>query len=788
MSRDNKYMRIRKRFYESGAAIAALSFGITGFGYSVTAGAQEAADQAANTQESHYELDVITVTARKRSEGLQDAPISISAFGETAIEQKQIQLISDIAPFTPNLTFENASPISGNSSVAVMFIRGVGQVESIPTVDLGVGLYVDEVYYARSVGGVLDLLDAESVEVLRGPQGTLFGRNTIGGAISIRTKKPQDEFSGSVSMLYGTDNHVLPKASINFPLADNVYVKVSGAYTSQNGYVEKANGQKTGDQGRFSSRAHLRILASETLELNFVTDVTRERTNGAAFVLSDTNATGLYPLNADGTPTPFPQDQKAAVFPFFHNVPLNAPTCAGGPPPSVNPPASPLCYGSHFISAGLDSDASDKQVYSNLDILGFSLQADWDFDGISLKSISSYRETDAQYNLDQDHSPLLIAEVETTSKQWQATQEFQLLGTAYDDRLNWIFGAYFFKEKATSIEHVTFSVVDFRSGGSTDNDSLAGFGQATYDVNDKISITGGLRYTRDVKRFTPDQVVFSSFIGIPPGTPLLPPGQASRTFSKWTPMVNLRYTVNDDLMTYVTYSEGFKSGGYTQRVFPPLPIVPSFEPETVKTIEGGFKSKLADGRVRLNGAVYRTNYNDVQVTVQNISVAPIILNAAKARIWGGELELTALLSQDLIFEAGIGYTNAKYLETAPGSQVTVNDKLIKTPEWSLNAGLAHDFYISDEWMITPRVDWSYRARTENNSINSPQASQPGYHLLHAGVTFNNDESGWSVLARVKNITDERYITGAFSDDISLGMTELVLDRGRQWSVTVRKKF
>ncbi len=743
---------------------------------------------AQESQDTEFILEEIQVTARRRAEGLQEAPISISAFTEQGLEQRQIQVISDIAPFTPALTFENAAPISGNSSVAVMFIRGVGQVESIPTVDLGVGLYVDGVYYARSVGGVLDLLDVERVEVLRGPQGTLFGRNTIGGAISITTKKPDEELSGSASLLYGTDNHFLPRANINLPISDKVFLGVSASYRSQDGYVEKANGQETGDQDRFSGRMHLRMLPSDNLEVNLVADVTRERTNGAAFVLTDTNTNGFYPLFPDGTPTPFPLDQQAAVSPFFHNVVLNGATCAGGPPPVVTPPADPSCYGDHFISPNLDEDASDLFTFSDLDIYGLSLTLDWDLGDLDFKSITAYREVESRYNLDQDHSPLLIADVDSQNDQWQATQEFQLLGASEDNKLNWILGAYFFKEKAVTFEDVTFVVADFRSGGRTDNDSIAGFGQVTYDFTEKLSLTAGLRYTRDEKRFDPEQFVRSTLIGIPAGVPLLPPGEVSRTFDRWTPMVNLRYRWSDDVMTYLTYSEGFKSGGYTQRVFPPLPEVSSFEPEVVKTYEAGFKADFWEGRGRLNGALYTTKYNDVQVTVQDVSVAPIILNAARARIRGGELEMTLALAPGLLFEGGIGYIDAEFQETAPGSQVTTEDRLIKTPKWTTNSSLSYAMELNNGWTATPRVDWSYRSRTENNSINSPQASQPGYHLLSAGLSFDHADSGWSVLARLQNITDERFITGAFSDDISLGSTELVLDRGRQWSVNVRYQF
>ncbi len=756
-------------------------------------------------EEASSGVEEIVVTARKREENLQETPISISAFTTKGIEDRQIQQVLGIAQFTPALTFENAAPISGNSSVAVVFIRGIGQVESIPTVDLGVGLYVDGVYLARSVGGILDLLDPERIEVLRGPQGTLFGRNTIGGAINITTKKPEAGFSGDVSILYGTDNYFIPKASLNLPLSENMFLRVSGAYTNQDGYVKKANGQDTGDKNRLSGRAQLRILASDVLEFNFAVDGTRERTNGAAFVLSDTNASGFYPANPDGSPTPFPDDQKAGLFPFFHNIVFNGATCAGGPPPVVTPPANPQCFGDHYISARLNSDASTKNVFSNLDIFGLSSTIDFDLGPVQLKSITAYRDTKSAYNIDQDHTPLLIAEVDSVMNQWQFTQELQLLGQAFDDRLNYIVGAYYFKEKAETVEEVRFPVVSLRSGGLTNNESLAIFGQATFRATDKLSLTGGLRYTRDDKTFLPVTFVNSSVIGLPPGFPLVaeigpsgpqPAAADTLRFKKWTPMVNATYQWSDDFMTYVTYSQGYKSGGFTQRVFPPVILAPGqtvgdaigFQPENAKVIEGGFKSDLLDRMLRINGSMYRTNYTGVQVTVQNTSVAPIILNAARARIWGGELEITAVPTDGLTLEANLGYINAKFLEVGANSQVLVTDKLLKTPKWTVSAGIAYEIQTGSDWTVTPRVDFSYRARTENNAINSPQVSQPGYSLLDAGLLIENESNGWSLLGRARNLTNKKYITGAFSDDINLGLTEVVRDRGREFTVTLRKKF
>lgn len=805
---DSRIVRTKnfRRVLCHGAALAALLSPQIAFAEESEAQADQSNDQVAPDRSGN---EVIVVTARKREENLQDTPISITAFSEGGLESRQIQKVSGVAQLTPALTFEEAAPISGNSAVAVLFIRGIGQVESIPTVDLGVGLYVDGVYLARSVGGVLDLVDAERIEVLRGPQGTLFGRNTIGGAISITSKKPDEYWSGQGSILYGSDNHVVVKGSLNIPLSDSLFLKTSGAYTLQDGYVSKpANGRDTGDQNRLSLRSHLRATPTDNLEFNLILDATRERTNGAAFVLVDTNVPGLAPVFPDGSPTPFPQDQKAALFPFFFNEAINAGVCGSVPPPPnapfSNPPLIPQCFGQHFVPPGRDTDFSNLNNFSDLDIWGASFTTDLDLGSVQLKSITAYRETTSSYNLDQDHSPLLIAEVLSTNNQWQFTQELQLLGQAFDDRLNYIIGGFYFKEKALTIEDVTFAPVDFRSGGRTNNDSIAGFAQATFEITDALSVTGGIRYTRDQKRFAPNTFVRQNGLGIPVGFPIIAAigsggpmiaPEDKLTFKRWTPMFNISYKVNPDVLLYATYSEGFKSGGFTQRVFPPTVLAPGqtvgdvfgFAPEIAKVYEGGFKADLIDRTVRLNGAIYHTDYSGVQVTVQNVSVAPIILNAASADIFGAELEATITPIDGALLEFGVGYIGAEFKEVAPGAQVQITDDFIKTPKWSFHAGASYEFLLTDDWSMTPRVDWSYRSRTENNSINSPQVSQASYNLLDAGITFEN-ESGFAVIARVENITDERYITGAFSDDISLGTSEVVLDRGREWSITLRKKF
>jgi len=722
-------------------------------------------------------VEAILVTARRREENLQDTPISITAFSSQGLESRQIEQIDGIAELTPNLIFQSSAAIAGTSSAATMFIRGVGQANSVPTVDLGVGLYVDGVYLARSVGGLVDLLDVERIEILRGPQGTLFGRNTIGGAISITTAKPDDELAGEASLLFGTDNHVVTRTMVNVPISDSFFIRGTTSYEMQDGYVERVDGNDTGDSNRLSGRLAARWEPLPDLTIDLAFDGTRERTNSAAFVLTD-----VVP---------------SAAFPSFSNLVLNAGTCAVGADPLNSPPPLPQCFGAHMISPNRDQDFSNNPTFSDLNLWGVSGVVTLDLGSVELKSITAYRDLESQFSLDQDHSPVDIANVETDFDQWQFSQELQLTGAFFNDRLNWVVGGYYFREKASDRQRIVFPVANFVSGGDNDNESLAGFAQGTFEVTDALDITLGLRYTRDTKRFTPQQPIISTVLPFPPGTLILPNVEAVREFDSWTPMANISYRFTDEFMAYLTYSQGFKSGGFTQSVFPPIfpaagqdpaEVIPSFEPETVEVYEVGFKSDFFNRTLRLNGALFRTSYDDVQITVQNVSVAPIILNAAQARIWGAELEVVAVPIDGLTIEAGIGWLDAQFLETAPGAQVTTNNELINAPEWSLSAGVSYEFPAWGDWMMTPRFDFTHRSGTHNNAINSPQAFQPSFSLFNFGVALNNEQAGVSIIARADNIGNERYIESAFSDDVNLGLTEVVLNRGREFSLTVVKRF
>ncbi len=729
---------------------------------------------AENDARSSMVIEEIIVTARKRSENLQETPISITAFTAGNLEARQITSISEIDEATPNLVFDIAAPSSGSNSAASVFIRGIGQLDFVPTTDPGVGIYVDGVYYARAVGAALDFLDLERIEVLRGPQGTLFGRNTIGGALNIISKRPSADPGGNVSITGGQRNHLDISGNINIPLSDKLLTKVSVTSRNRDGYVkDRTSGIKFGDDNTASVRGSVLWKPTENFEALFIGDYTREREESAPNVL----------IQADPT----------RAFPGFHNNVIVG-NCAV-------PETNPACFSSAYVGAPFQTNQEQKSA-SDLDYWGLSMTLSWNLDWVTLKSITAYRNLDSYSTRDADHAPMVIFETTDLITQDQFSQEFQFSGTAINERLEWLLGLYYFEESANNQNFVDISVGSILSGGLVKNDSKAIFAQATYSFTEKLKLTGGLRYTKDRKRFTPKQVTLTNIAtprGImPPGIPVLPDVEKKTTAGEWTPMVNLSYQWTDAIMTYATYSKGFKSGGFTQRVFPPIvpapgqdpaEVIPSFDPEFVKSYEVGYKSTFWDRRVQLNVAAFYTDYNNMQILVRE-AVAPITVNAAKATMKGAEAELIMMPASGLTVTSGLGYLHSKYNALdARAVGITLNSKFVNAPKWTLSGSVSYDIPASAlKGVVTPRVDVSYTSKIYNDSVNTPSATQNGYALVNASIAYQNDEGSWRMTAGVRNLTNKVYLTQASANLNTGGYVEGVYGRPREWSLTLRKVF
>jgi len=783
----------------------------------LAAAAAHAEDTEATTTEQL--MEEVVVTARRREEGLQDAPIAVSAYTGDTLDYRGVTSLDQIERFVPSLTLQNNPSFGGASNSAAIYLRGVGQKEFLPTTEPGVGLYVDGVYVARSVGAILDIVDVDRLEVLRGPQGTLFGRNTIGGAISISTRKPEPggEFESTLAVAGGTDDLVHLRGTVHIPVSDTFAIRGTLASMDQDGYVDRTDGTDLGDDDTLTGRLSFAFEPNDKFSAHVSVDATRDRENGPAMELIGIDFTDLSQLQGVVLAPPPP-------LAFIHNVT----TAALGPgvPCAVTDtagngitsnPASPNCFDDRYIGAD-GSNEGTAPAFSETDILGVSATLDFDLsDTLSLKSITAYRELESEFGRDGDHSPNRISQFIDILDQEQFTQELQLLGT--HDNLNWIVGMYYFTEDGDNVNILDFTVSNFRSGGEFDNEAWAVFAQATYGLTDRLHLTLGGRYTEEEKSFLPDQIIFTNYYAgisnlVPPGNPLaaldapflqagsriLPLLEKDIDIDEFTPMANLSFDVSDDIMVYLTYSEGFKSGGFTQRVFPPIvagftappgtpdiDLIPTYDPEFVEVVELGFKLGLLDNRLRINGALFTTDYEELQVQVFN-SVAPVTQNIGEASIDGFEVELVASPGDGWFVEASLALLDAEY------DSIDTNVTLIgegfdfeRVPETTASLGISKELVIADFGTLLLRADWSYRSETYNDAFNTPILETDSYDLIDASVRWTNPAGDWSVILSGTNLSDEEYlVTGVYGT--AFQAFEGMFDRGRQWRLEVRKSF
>jgi len=767
------YKTLRSRRLAKAVALT-LPTALSGAVYHQTAYAADAGATA---------LEEIVVTARKREESLQETPIAITAFSAAGLEARNIQQVSEIAAFAPNITFDGTANIGASNSIAAIYIRGIGQDDFTGVIDPGVGLYVDGVYFARSVGAVLDVVDFERVEVLRGPQGTLFGRNTIGGAVNITSRKPGDELLGNIRVEIGDDSKQYVSGSLDIPISDTVSTNISLASKQRDGYVKALQPgiDDFGDEDRLIGRVALRYTPSDSFELNFTADATRQREQAAPNTLVAVNPNEGFAAGA-----------------------FNA--SVGGDCHPVANPDNPACYSSYYVrspDATLGTYHTDTDSINNvvgpmspkteLDVWGTALSMEWSVnDWLTIRSITAYRESDSFYSRDADQSPHPIVQSVTDWEHEQFSQEFQLLGESLDGQFNWIVGAYYFEEEGDFIDAVEFFELPIQSGGKFDNDSIAAFAQGSYNFNEQFTITAGLRYTDDSREYSPDQFILGpNQFGIPVGVPIVPHETAKISEDDVPPYLNRSYQLNDDILTYISYSEGFKSGGFTQRVFPPIDYIPSFEPEFVDVYEVGIKSEWLDRRLQVNAALFYSEYTDIQVLVAQ-GPAPTTQNAAEATIQGGELEILALPVENMSLEFSLGYIDAEYDkldDSAIAAGLTPDKEFSNTPELSLNAAISYDIEIDQIGVITPRIDWRYRDDMYNDALNSELLKQDSYDLIDLSISFVDVSGLWSVVLRGTNLSDERFIvSGQDQTQAGVGNAEAVFSRPRGWSLAVERRF
>jgi iron complex outermembrane receptor protein len=728
-----------------------------------------------------FALEEITVTARRVTENLQDTPLAITALTGDALADRQVFSTDVLDQVVPNLQFGDNAALAGNNHSSQVFIRGIGQTDPTSTVDPGVGLYIDDVYMGSAVGGTMELRDVESVQVLRGPQGTLFGRNTIGGAILISTKDPGDEFGGTVRAGLGADSLLDGFVALNAPFSSAVKARFALGIRKQDGYVTRPDGTDLGDSNVFTGSMKWLFTPSEKLRARVAVDYTKADENGSPLVFAAINEAATFPRVAS-------QDAgcPGVVFPASGPVPMLADDRCANDLQARGPFRN---NGSTPLESWLENwGASVNLAYRMSDVL-------------ELVSITAWREIEWRGARDADNTPLTILNTFYDVRGDQFSEELQL--TYESDALVGVVGLYYFEQ--TSDDSATVELNPPPPGiqrdsddNQVDNQSWAAFTQWTFDFTDRLAGTIGARYTEDDKGARPDQFDYAT-----PDVKQVPVRWYRDTFSSFTPSGSLSFRWNDAAMSYVSYSEGFKGGGWNSHFNSVLTAeqqsaLHEFDPEQARTVELGTKLDLARRTVRLNLAVFSSDYEDMQLTYRGPApngVAPFITNAGKTSIDGAEAELTWAPVAPLLVDASVGFLDATIDELGnipfavlPPDLVEGN-RLPFAPEWTYHLGLQYTAH-AGALEIVPRVDASYQAETFFDASNTREIAQDdAVTTVNASVQVRGAGAKWRIIAGVNNATDETYpIAGNSSLSTGSGYAEIAYARPREWFASFQYDF
>lgn len=688
---------------------------------------------AQSSAENGLVLEEIIVTAQKREQNLQDTPVAVTAFTASSIEERGITNTFDIMNSVPNLIIGG---IGANPTAAGVTIRGLGTLDPQLTQDTKVGMYLDGVYMARMTSAAFQLAGIERIEVLRGPQGTLFGRNSTGGAVNIITKKPTGEWGFRQEATVGNRGRTRSVTSVNIEEMAGISAYVSYVNTSYDGDVKNIATTrlypdvKTGDGGEMDTdgyRVALRWMANDdlTVDLSF-NDVDTDGF-GAANQVTWANA-GLAPF-----------------IPGFAD-----------------------------IVAAVDQDRKSRIALDGLgpdttQTRNTNLTVEWDLGDVTLKSISAYTEWDHEGFSDNDGAePLLaFASSRRVESQQQKTQEFQLTGVAFNDSLEYVTGLFYFEEQTQNLGSGSSLGSQSTRIAETDYNSWGIYGQGTWTpgwLDNKLSLTLGLRYGEDEKEA---EQLLSSF-------PSAVSGKDDWSNISYTAIAD--YLWNEDINTYFKVSTGYNAGGFNIRdtAIDPVTGLTGFETpvdeETLITYELGMKAELVDNRVRLNAALFHTDFDDMQIneipdqtTCLGGTFCLVTSNAGGAEMQGVELELEAVITEAFSVQASYAYINAKVTEfiLANGDDVTEGKLFALTPENSASLSLVYDFPATDIGQFSARIDASYQDEIAFSSQDDGGDLYFGDSrtLINARLTLADIPVAKGDLKLAlwgKNLTDEEY--------------------------------
>lgn len=655
-----------------------------------------------SAQDQDDGIGAIVVTAQKRSENVQDVPIAISAVGSQYLDSRGVDSIDKLGAIAPNVKIERAP---GSKTISQISIRGSVTINPAITWEPAVGLYLDGVYIAKAQGSIFDVADLERVEVLRGPQGTLYGRNALAGAVNLVTRKPSGEAGGSAEVTYGSFNEWKFKGVLDLPRMGIFSAKISGQYRRRDGLIELVPAQPSGRNRTDSVKSgsvlvQLRAELSDAITADYTFDYTK----------------------SDQTP------------PFSQLLRVNR----NGDPRDIFDPASPgYAYGGayfpldHYTNPTRVSTASiDAPVYEKSRSYGHALTLTANLGAATLKSITAYRDLAWSDGLDLDGSPLPVAFTQRITSYHAFSQELQLTGDALADKLKYVLGAFYFSEKAETLNPQTYfgGATDLQSNYGSHTKAFALYAQLDYKLTDALKLTLGARYThekKDISRYFRVNYDAANDITSPLVVADIPYGVIpDAKYNNFSPAATLAYAVTDNVNVYARFARGFKSGGFngeTNVFTAPTASCPTgatelcnpYKPEKVDSYEIGLKTQLLDKRVLFNVAAFRDEHKDMQLSVFTASTgaASIIRNAAAARIQGLEFETVLRPVDTLTINGSLAILDAKYKSFIDGGvDVSDNRAFPHAPKTTASLGVDWKVIEGDWGKLNLYGDLNYVSR------------------------------------------------------------------------------
>ncbi|GGC12929.1 TonB-dependent receptor [Novosphingobium endophyticum] len=678
-------------------------------------------------------LAEIVVTAQRRSENLQNVPVAVTALSADTLKATGATSVEDLNGLTPGLN------ITTTGGVYVLpRIRGVGTTAGGAGIENPVAVYVDGVYYASATGSLLSLNNVAQVAVLKGPQGTLFGRNATGGLIQITTRDPQQDFEADIEGTYGNKDTIGGSLYLTGGLATNIAADLAVYYRNQqDGFgVNRVTGKDVNRGRNLALRSKIKWDLSEDTTIKLAGDYTNNR---AALV---------------------------AFRPVSGTIPV------GG---------VPFSSGKFDVESDADPLSATKQG-------GGSLTIQHDFSAVRALSITAYRRTRTHFILDSDKRPQPITTIDLVQNDRQFSQELQLVSTA-GGPFQWTAGAYYFWAKGSydPIQIIINNgVVRLTLPSEQTTNSIAAYAQGSYELAEGLKLTAGLRYTHDRQSFSGSKTTTT-----PAGTFPTASDSDSTTASKVTWRLAVDYRFSPELMGYLSHNRGFKSAGYNPQAFPAVP----FEPEVLDAYEAGFKADLFDRKVRFNPSVFYYDYRNLQVS-SFVNGILTISNAANAEIYGLDLDATAAITTGLTLSGGLSLLHARYKDfngasistPLPGggnlitSGSAAGNRLQATPDWTLNLAVDYSIPVGEN-ELQLHGDYYYNDGWYPEAEN--RVRQPSYNLFNASIAYVFNDQRYSARIWGRNLGNTAYALQMNSQAVgdAIGMAP-----GRTFGVTLGAKF